>query len=628
LLAQDPVPSHEDVLGFYTETQLQTCEVPAVVEGTSIVLTSNTTASVEVIFDQGVSAAIALSVYATDDLGVDYYPTNTAFNIWNFYPVDRGRRLTIYASIDEECDNPPSVTTIDVECSRASLINVRQEVLNAITEWDGENEHPSLAPYLNSIITGVTEHESWALYQAWALSCDPVDVGLLSSDIVPGYGGETRDDLCNCVTLGAQVSANFTTESGTTWLPNYRQPNAPNPGESEVDFWRNRADQGPARWDNIYTQGWKSPYGRAFTYQIGNDGGDDLTSIARLDLRLSCMNSEQYPEQCACERVAELNFEYSSNFLMASNLLGSNNTRRAGAYVEDIVFAGEFDQNGIGEIYATDAVRRSQECNLTLNTAAFAQSASTFTTRAIGVATAAAGGTVPSAAQFTQFIQSAGDLFTTPVWLQNEDCVQESIQGGASITGSRPVTFQPNETKRIFLGTSSMLRSQGMRKWYSHVGIVSDFRLSLYVPDQTDEHFDYCCSPNIYFYALGGIVGSPNSEAFHQSVAQSELDGYLFNHGHTVDDNTGVIDTPSDDETCNDIEILSLVLDQKPVQYNVFDLSGRQISAWSQLPTSSIDLQDGMYFVVGLDENQVSVEKYRILVTNGNFSKVEIPIRR
>ncbi len=615
-VAEAQTPGHYDIEIFALQQSVDDCEVPVLVEGVSVVTVSATTASVEIIFDQGIGSSSVASIEVVDDQGNIYTATYTGYNTYRIYNAPIGVRLTISASSEPNCTSYPVSTRVDVECDGGSIAIVRPELLAALENWFqlSEENQVRLGPFLNGENSDLSYHERWAIYQRWVMDCEPVPPGMIDDSIPVGFSGDDRDDLCNCITLGVPVNAQPTLEAGTTWLPNYTESPHVAPGDN-AEFWSWQANQGPARWHNIYATGWKSGYGEMYVNEFGDGETDVRTAAAGIRILLVCRGQEGYPDDCGCERPAVFNYEYNSNVLLRANLLGETNTRRAGAYVQDMVVVGSTVQGGPAEMFAADVSRRRAECNLSIDLEEISENLADAVDGLLPIITAVAGQSAPTSSQISDGIDGISGLFEDPVWEQNEGCVQDYSGPAINIAGSEDVMFEVGRTKTLYISTLENLRAQGMRKWMSWAGIVSDFKFSVYIPDQTEDHFDYCCSPFVYAYGLGGIYGSPVPEANHQTWIQSELNSYLPNSGHVVDDNKGTISEPSDNASCNDVVVQSLKL--APVAYSEIYTQAGKIVMTTLSMDETIDLNDGVYLLVEKSQEGNVIASSKLVIFHG-----------
>lgn len=592
------------------------CNTGYRIESQSVVFTEDGLASVEIVFDQSLNGLPVADIQITDDQGNSYIAYYTGYNVYRLDQIPQGVRLTIRASSEEGCPELPISGIQDVECTGAEGTTLRPEFAALVFSYLAlaPDERPPLYEYINEYPGDLTTMERWMIYQASRMSCDPVEEDLLDSSIPPLYSGNL-DRLCNCVQLNVPVRARAVgSDANNTWTPVFAS-NYDDRG-SNPQQWYNRVDQGPARYNQVYSTAWKSPYGRMFINRYGEQGGI-RNQEAHIDVVLLCTNEEEYPEECGCSRDATFTWSYNSNISMAANLLGSNNTRRAGAYVEDFVFVGEEDQAGNFALFDEDAFRLSAECSLSLNLASLATTIGTVTSDLISVVGTVSGGAPPSSTSVTSAITGLGTLFTTPVWTQMGECYTGPPTPGIRTSGSAPVTFEVNVPKRLFIATSETLRAQGMRKYYAHAGVVSDFNISLYIPDNTENNPDFCCSPNVFAYGLGSIAGAPFSESNHQSEVEDQLNSLLFGLNATVDDNFNTHHTPSDEEHCNDVIVLPLTISDEDVYaVELYDMLGRVVSRDESQDFLDTNQKDGTYTLVKLGADGSPISSTRVIISN------------
>ncbi len=433
-------------------------------------------------------------------------------------------------------------------------------------------------------------------------SCDDVIEALVNSgfpgcgdDDGPGDGGgdDPEEYECNCTIL--RITPNHQRNGDVQDISDFEAivESEDFPGvdqgvktelSNEGETWEYYSAKGASTWHGLYTEGWKEQHG-SMDSVIRRDGDfDDInTSPLRgtIRLHLICMDGNELPSDCECDKPVTVNFTYES-YIDAKAIIHQQwfGASKAKSCVEDIGIAYCYqadnkDDDGDLDNYVTVAAMHQSacaSCEETVNPE-FYSNILNLGDDIIDVLTTEAGllftweyeyhydstiiridtlqnpplildtiyrvdkTVIDSTRNFDISAQSQAykdlqanvlDVLTTNYYLP-KDCgtlAEHNLMENAYTT-----TLRPNRPLTLGVMGKHILMAGGQRGWYSHAAVASNFDISVVVkPGDFLGPESGCCTPWIAGYILGTSL--PGDRELYRSNVGSDIHGYgPFNYG-------------------------------------------------------------------------------------------------
>ncbi|MEE9439587.1 MAG: T9SS type A sorting domain-containing protein, partial [Saprospiraceae bacterium] len=361
------------------------------------------------------------------------------------------------------------------------------------------------------------------------------------------------------------------------WTQKYKEigPQAiKTPLSSGGETWQYHRALGAAKWHALYTDGWKEQKGILdsviVTEGLGSSG-TNTTHQGIIRFHLFCTNELEFSEDCECEKDITFNYNYEVKAYTKSYTNSSTGDKKSYASAQDLALAYCYetddkgtDVNNIQIIRGSD-VRAAAQCAISVNPAynenwrslghsiislitdetgavyEWGNYVYSYDTTQISIDTLVIppdtmysfsytiDSTVvdssivvivnPNASGYIGLFDNIFNILTTPQF-SPANCTQKTTSGG--FKGNFRTKLYPNKQLTFGLLSNYVLKSAGMRSWYSEAAVSSDYGLSVVsTPGLTSgEEFD-CCTPYAGAYLVG--AGSLASSIDFGSRVRNDL---------------------------------------------------------------------------------------------------------
>ena len=360
-----------------------------------------------------------------------------------------------------------------------------------------------------------------------------------------------------------------------TWMNNDGPGLNKTPLGNGGDTWRYHKAKGASKWHALYTDGWKEQSGsyQSISQNIGSNG---TTQKGIIRVHLVCTNSDEYAEDCMCEKEVVFNYNYETCAGAHSHNLNSSGSKRSDSKAQDMALAFCYttddkgsDVSNIQPIRGID-VGASAQCESNTNPA-YQEAWKNLGLSLLGLIGDDEGDiyewvytyqydstlikidtlqTFPpippdtvytylldsmyridtividstqelvvnlNTGTFTPIYNSLFDVITTSRYLPVECDESKNCDG---FKGNFITTLKPNEVLTFGVFSNHELQSGGMRSWYSEAHVVSSYGMSVVVKSGSTSGDEVdCCTPITGAYLVGaGLLGSDNLNDYKSRV--------------------------------------------------------------------------------------------------------------
>lgn len=264
-------------------------------------------------------------------------------------------------------------------------------------------------------------------------------------------------------------------------------------------WWWASATQGAAKWNNIWTEGWRagSTENTKTTDVINNVNSSPYRG--EVTYNLLCTNYAELPRDCDCTKPLKLFYLYDTQVdAYANRHTGGLSEKKSRSMAQDMVVVTLRQGNTVEVLEAGDA-RAVAECNWSVNGDFFVE----LTELAGSIAVFFVN---ENSAQLPTLINTLvsqlGDLINTP-YLDEAGCDVNATVVATLADSVVYIDMHPNEPVYLDVFSFSNLMAGGKRSWFSWSSILSDFYAAGIVPGGfLEEGEDHCCTQQIVSWVL------------------------------------------------------------------------------------------------------------------------------
>jgi len=564
------------------------------------------------------------------------------------------------------CGVPVSFV-FETDTNLQELIQVSGPFFEAITAYTRMDVPMSFTNYL-ATLTDISPYEKTAFIQQYFYRGKPFsnDIGDFVPPVPPLPDGP---DTCFCNAIYTSqlalpgmmdlISGTIRDESQSGSSNDPKNMN----GDPRARVWYWLNNRGAAKYHQLFTNAYKAKKGvdyvRAMTWQDSTKKDEYITSYqqSKLKINLLCMDGDEVPKECACEKTVEYWYRYDTRVSTESAIGngGSGASVNSVSQVEDmgiLSYFEEFDVEASYDPLGFVVARNASKCDRTPN--------STFWTKAIDIYAAyldvatqiyksTQGGATVDTAQVRKLGNSVVKYLKTIESLINADYFDptncdDDADVFSSKEGSKIKKIRPNMPAVLAINSFDKLSAGGRRSWYSTARVLSNFYIAANIRhnayDGTPVH---CCSPKVGLWVLGSCDGAPLSTGQLKILVAEHLRlaGYLnlppdplAPGGVTVPREFGYLRQEGSKEVCNRLPInnsggsgfgggteeRSLSIQKDFQRLSIWDASGKMIANFTADDTQSADVNAlvrerlqsvsaGMYFVRLEANGQTSTQK-------------------
>lgn len=552
--------------------------------------------------------------------------------------------------VADRCGEMAQAGVIETFAEPEHIITVSNRFYDlAVAGYLSKESTTSFLSYLDRL-SGVHEVEKWAYIQQYYFN-GAVFQRQPNTPPPPPPPPTPEEEECFCKYVSTETLAQPAKTVEKDYLMGdifgvYQTGSSPNDGKKKLgknaEWWRVLGNEGPAKWHDLQTGGWKAPKGSIYKKFYGVQGDEDSYQRAGIKLTLQCLDRLKHLPECNCTKDVRAWWNYETNVnTYASVARKSTGSKKAMAQAADlgvIVWTEDpsvFDGSQRAEVLDAISVSAAAKCDLTVNPE-FQQAVDTT------VKTAISNILEFSIDSLGPFFNQLVNLIGTPKYLETECDNVKSVYGTASGFAMREL--KANQPVKFIVMSFDTLEVGGQRSWHSAAHILSNYSLAIYLEAiQQEPEAMHCCSPHVIAWNLSSWDGPSSTESLKREIA-FDLGVYGGNGGNwnfvgnpqTVPYEYGWAKSPSDVAECNELPVnpravYAPALTEKPIRQqpgvydlSVMDMSGRLIRHKSDVPLNSttdpnellstvkLELPTGMYVFRLQNANEIMT--YKIVI--------------
>jgi hypothetical protein len=539
----------------------------------------------------------------------------------------------------DNCGNSAMIGLVDTKTGRKEALDLSENLYNHIKKYLKEKDRGRIYETLDRL-QDVSIYEKIAFVQQFYLDGELLDPA--AENQMPPVG-RSGGDSCRCrfILNTSQLAIPSNQSSNPNVVNRVEAAQWPKAGlGNDASYWWNRHNKGAAKWHQVYTEGYGANQGQTLSYEQSYiDSNSVAPQYAKLRVTLFCDGFQSQEFECACEKEFRFWWGYDTRLeTYAVQHSGVSGSKRSFGIAEDIaVVIYKNEETEQTEILQAGAARSTANCNHLVNP--------DFWTKTTDLAGAIVSIFYPADSFNTQTIDNVANTlaaFLQTPYFDTATCGNGSELTTTLVSDYEFKTIQPNQPVEVILHSMDKIKSGGMRGWYSHARITSNFYLAGYIAGgQQQNEGAYCCSPKFcnWIYAtcdgpldadnLERVVGSflysyqPwNMPADHQQGVVLLPGEFGWDAKSDPAGCTGVVVNPDEGEGFGAIggnrHDLAPPL---PVHVTVWDVSGKMVSQSTLDASTDIrimlasmreTLVPGIYFVSCKDP--LGVETYKFFI--------------
>jgi len=312
---------------------------------------------------------------------------------------------------------------------------------------------------------------------------------------------DVRENPCMCQFVINQTSIAIPDAvSGNLDIDDWRISDA-GPFGNASKWWMNTSAEGPAKWHNLNSDGWKDGnniYKMSYSFSASNPNDTKSPYFARLGYHLLCVNAPSLlPENCGCSKVAKVSFGYNATVSAKAVILSGTWNRKSTAIAQDFAVAVVTHEkiNALNDVQLLDAglITARSQCEAGVQPAEIIKDGFGVVMSVVKAVKAVKSGNFDNLS--TEVDNLANSLTSLLQKTMQERQCDQSVNTGALLQGGTNITITPNDPVSVVVLSGSELEVSGKRSWRSEAKVLSSYFLTgVLLGSNPDPRTLHCCT--------------------------------------------------------------------------------------------------------------------------------------
>lgn len=412
-------------------------------------------------------------------------------------------------------------------------VNVSPALYRALSEYVSVSpQTTTLSNYLKQVQT-VSQHEQISFLQRYVMNGAVLPAGIKEQypDAYVRQALQARSGegtcLCNFITRAKPVAIPDDDGPDNITIKSVTEHEGPVFYNNSSFHSRGICSQGPAKYQLLFNAGdLAGNKRRTEVWESGSSGGS--SNYALLGFHYLCLNFNEVPAECACQKTVKFNFDYSTRIEANTGTggLGCLFNQEAGAEAQDwaIALVTREKENSVNDVQvlASGQGKATSTCSGGVPPSVVVDAVKIGTDVFNVLKSVKTGGLSGVLNGISDIADKIGDVLQK--FLETKSCSNALIERPL-VQGSAVITFAPNDPITFILMSGSALSVQGLRCWESRATIKSGFHaVGIMQGGSPDPGTPYCCTD----YIAQWLTASQSGDGSNHSNA---LLGYLGLNG-------------------------------------------------------------------------------------------------